>query len=154
MMLVFNSTGLTGVSSDPIVISPAAASQIVIQTQPSATATAGVAFATQPVIAEEDQYGNVETGDNSTPVTVSLASGTGRLLGTTMTVTVAGGVATFAGLYDDMAETISLDFSGGGFTAGPSGNIKVSPAGASQLIVEAQLLVDARRPARRWASSR
>ena len=40
-----------------------------IQTQPSPTATAGQPFATQPVIYEEDQYGNLETGDNSTVVT-------------------------------------------------------------------------------------
>ena len=137
MMLAFNSAGLTGASSNTIVISPAAASQIVIQTQASSTATAGVPFGTQPVIAEEDQYGNLETGDNSTQVTVSLASGTGPLKGTTK-VTVAGGIATFAGLYDDTAETISLNFSGGGFTAGPSTDIAVMAAAASQLIVQAQ----------------
>ncbi len=96
-------------SSNSIVVSPAAATQLVIHTQPSATATAGQAFATQPVVYEEDQFGNLETGDNSTVVTATLESGTGPLQGTTA-VTVSGGVATFANLADNTAETISLDF--------------------------------------------
>ena len=86
-----------------------------IHTQPSATATAGQAFGTQPVVYEEDQYGNLETGDNSTVVTASLASGTGPLQGTT-TVTVSGGVATFTNLADNKAETISLNFTSGSLT--------------------------------------
>ena len=87
MTLEFSSAGLTGASSSQIVISPAAASQLVIQTQPSTTATAGAPFGTQPVIAEVDQYGNIETGDSSTQVTVSLVSGIGPLHGPA-TVTV------------------------------------------------------------------
>ena len=47
------------------------------------TATAGVAFATQPVVYEEDQFGNVETTDSTTKVTATLASGSGPLQGTT-----------------------------------------------------------------------
>ena len=58
----------------------------------------------------EDQNGNLETNDNSTVVTVSLAGGTGTLQGT-KSVTVAGGVATFAGLSDIKAGIISLQFS-------------------------------------------
>ena len=55
--------------------------QLVIQTQPSQTAAAGQAFAIQPVIWEEDQYGNLETSDSTTVVTAYLASGTGPLQG-------------------------------------------------------------------------
>ena len=55
-------------------ITPAAAAALVVHTQPSSSATAGVAFVTQPVIYEEDQYGNVETGDSNTVVSASLAS--------------------------------------------------------------------------------
>ena len=76
-------------------------------------ATAGQPFATQPVVYEVDQYGNLETGDNSTMITASLASGNGTLLGTT-TATLSGGVATFVGLADNTAGTISLSFAGGG----------------------------------------
>ncbi len=60
------------------------------------------------MIYEEDQYGNLETGDNSTVVSATLASGDGPLQGTT-NVTVSGGVATFTNLGDNMAETISLE---------------------------------------------
>ena len=100
---------LTAAISNNIVVSPAAATQLVIHTQPAATATAFVPFNPQPVIYVEDQFGNLETGDNSTQVTASLNSGTGPLLGTT-TVTVAGGVATFTNLANATAETITLQF--------------------------------------------
>ena len=98
----------TGASNDVDVI-PAAAYQLVINTPPSSGATAGSSFATQPVIYEEDQYGNLEIDDNTTQVTASLKSGVGPLQGT-VTVTVVGGVATFTNLADNTAETISLEF--------------------------------------------
>ena len=85
----------------------------------------------------EDQDGNLLTSDNTTMVTVSLASGTGTLQGT-KSVTVVNGVATFAGLFDNTAETISLKFSGDGLTAGPSSNITVSPAAPYQLLIHTQ----------------
>ena len=116
-----------------VAVSPAAASKLVIRTPPSATATAGQAFATQPVIPEEDQYGNIETADSSTPVTATLATGAGPLGGTTME-TLSAGVATFAGLKDNKAGTITIDFAGGGFTAGPD-SVAISPAAASQLVI-------------------
>ncbi len=136
MTLAFNGDGLEAGSSHSIVISPGAASQLAIQTQPSPTATAGQPFGIQPVVAEEDKYGNVEAGDNSTRVSASLGSGTGPLLGTT-SVTLQGGVATFAGLYDKTAETITLTFAGGGLTSAATNPIVVSPAVATQLVLHA-----------------
>ena len=131
--LKFTSGTLTEATTNDIVVSPASASKLVIQTQPSSTAIAGQAFATQPVIDEEDQYGNLETGDNSTVVTATLASSAGPLQGTT-TVTLSGGVATFTNLADDKAETIALEFNGGGLTSVPSSGITVSPAAASKVV--------------------
>jgi hypothetical protein len=129
---------LTAATSNNVVISPAAATQLVIQTQPSATATAGVAFSTQPVVYVEDQYSNLETSDNATQVTVALNSGTGPLLGTT-TVTVSGGIATFTNLSDNVAETISLQFTSSPvLTAATSSNVVISPAAASQLVINTQ----------------
>ncbi len=110
---------------------------LVIQTQPSATAIAGQPFAIQPVIYLEDQYGNLETNDNRTVVTVSLASGVGPLEGT-MSVTVIDGVATFGDLTDDKAETIALDFSSGSVTTGPSTDVIVIPAPTYQLLIQTQ----------------
>ena len=109
-------------------VNPAAAARLVIQTQPSTKAEAGVAFAPQPVIDEEDQYGNIETGDNSTVVAVALAGGSGPLQGTE-SVTVKGGVATFNDLADSVAETIVLDFTCGGLPSASSNPIEVAKNG-------------------------
>jgi hypothetical protein len=136
--LLFTSVpALPSVVSNEIVVSPAAAYQLVIHSQPSPTATAGVAFGTQPVIYVEDQHGNLETGDDSTQVTVSLESGSGPLEGTT-TITVLGGVATFTNLSDNTAETISLLFTATNLGDAISNDIVVSPAAASQLVVRTQ----------------
>jgi hypothetical protein len=124
--LVFRSVpALSPATSSNVVISPAQPSQLVIHTQPSATATTGQAFAIQPVIYEEDQFGNLETADSSTKVNASLLLGIGPLMGTT-TVTVVGGVATFAGLADNTAETIVLLFTSPGLARAISSAITIS----------------------------
>ena len=130
------SPGLTSTTTTAFTVTPAAASQLVIQTQPSATATAGVAFAAQPVIYEEDKYGNLETGDNSTVVTATLGSGAGPLQGAT-TATVHGGIATFTNLADDKAETISLKFMSGMLTTPNTSGVAVSAATASSFTLSA-----------------
>ena len=56
------------------------------------------------------------TSDNTTVVTAILASGTGPLKGTT-TATLSGGMATFTNLADNTAETITLQFTGGGLSS-------------------------------------
>ena len=53
-------------------------------------------------------------------------------------MTVEDGVATFANLSDNTAETISLKFSADGLTAGPSNNITVSPAAPFRLAIHTQ----------------
>ena len=122
---------LTGTSTGTVPVSPAPAAKLVIQMQPSQSATAGSTLATQPVIYEEDQFGNLLTGDNTTSVTVYLGSGNGPLQGT-LSATVTGGVARFAGLADQAAGTISLLFTGAGLTSIPSVPIVISPANAKQ----------------------
>ena len=112
-------------------------SKLVITTQPSPSAPVGQAFVSQPVVEEEDQYGNVETGDSSTVITAALASGTGPLLGTTA-VTLQDGVAAFTNLYDQTAETITLVFSGGKLTSPASDSIAISVGAATQLHIEAE----------------
>ena len=69
------------------------------------TATAGVAFAQQPVIRIEDQFGNRVASDNSTVETATRIAGTSSLQGAT-TATASGGVATFANLSYNLAETV------------------------------------------------
>ena len=48
-----------------------------VATQPSATATAGVVFGTQPIVQIQDQYGNLRSGDSSTVITAARGTGTG-----------------------------------------------------------------------------
>ncbi len=128
---------LTGTAAGPITVTPAAATQLVLTQEPSTLATAGVPFPLQPIIEEEDPFGNLETGDNSTVVTASLSNGVGPLQGTT-SITVQGGVATFIDLADDTAETITLEFTGGGLSAGPSTPIVVGPANLGALVIQTQ----------------
>jgi streptogramin lyase len=135
LSLQFSAAGVAPGVSTSITISPAAAYQLLIHTQPSQTATAGQPFATQPVIDEVDRYGNLETGDNSTGITVSLATGNGPLQATT-TVTESGGIATFTDLADNRAGVISLNFTGLGLMAGPSSNVFISPAATAQLVIQ------------------
>jgi hypothetical protein len=132
--LSFGSSRLQSRTSSAVVISPAAASQLVVQTQPSTSATAGQAFATQPVIEEEDRYGNLETGDFATSVSVRLNSGTGALLGST-SATVSGGVATFLDLAEDKVGSITLKFTGGSLTPALATAVTIVPATATTLVV-------------------
>jgi hypothetical protein len=139
-----NAGSFTATSND-IVVDPAAGSQLAITQQPSATATAGVTFATQPVVKEEDSFGNVIIADNFSKVTVARGNhGTGTLQGSNLTVTLVNGVATFSGLSYNVAETLNLSFSttAGSFTSA-SNDIVVSPAAASQLVITQQPSVTA-----------
>ena len=133
----FSVGGLPLAVTNPIVVGPATVYTLIVQAQPSPTAAAGQAFATPPVIDEEDQYGNLETGDNATLVTAMLAEGTGPLQGQT-TVTVSGGVARFSGLSDDRVETIRLDFKAGTLLTQLTNPIVVGAGPAAKLVIQAQ----------------
>jgi hypothetical protein len=88
----------TATTSPAFTITFAPASQVVFTTQPSASTVAGVAFATQPVVTIEDQFGNTVTSgsDSTVSVALTLTTGTGTLGGTTSMAAVAG-VANFSG---------------------------------------------------------
>jgi hypothetical protein len=88
-------------------VNPAAADHLLFLQQPTDTA-AGQTIS--PVIVEVvDAFGNVETGDNSDTITLSIgANPSGGTLSGTLTVTVVNGVATFSDL--------SLDLTGAGYT--------------------------------------
>ncbi len=120
-----------------LTVNPAAASKLVIILKPLATATAGVAFATQPIVAEEDQYGHIITSDSAHTVTVARGgAGTASLQGSNLTVTLASGIATFSGLSYDKSETMDLAFTtdASGVSSVTSDTIAVSPATASKVV--------------------
>lgn len=133
----FTAPGLPANTSSNIVVNAAAASQVAIVTQPSATATAGVPFAQQPTIQVQDQFGNLCATDNATPVTASLDQGSGSLYGT-QTFTDVNGVVTFTNLSYQVAETITIDFTAGGLAPATSTGIAVGAAPASQLVIQTQ----------------
>ena len=113
------------------------ANKLTIQTQPSSAATAGVAFAQQPVVRIADQFGNVVTSDNTTVVTAARNAGAGTLQGTT-TATAVNGIVTFSNLFHTVANTITINFTATGLTTATSGNVVVSPAAASKLTIQTQ----------------
>lgn len=107
-------------------------SRLTVQTQPSSAASAGTVFAQQPVITIEDQFGNVQSTDNSTVISASRGAGSGVLQGTLSALAV-NGVASFANLSHLVSGTITVSFSTPGLSGATSGDIVVSPASASLL---------------------
>jgi hypothetical protein len=96
---------ITGAAT--VTVSPAAADHLLFVQQPTDTA-AGQTLS--PMIVEVvDAFGNVETGDSSDTVTLSLGSNpSGGTLSGTLSLTVVNGVATFSDL--------AIDLAGAGYT--------------------------------------
>jgi adhesin/invasin len=116
--------------SSTFTVNPGTKSKLTVLTEPGTPTVAGIAFTPQPSVRIEDTYGNLVTSDNSTLVTAARGTGTGTLQGTT-SATASGGLATFSNLYYTKAETITINFTGGGVTSTSSGSVVVTPAGAS-----------------------
>src|ERR1041384_6058220 len=130
--LRFASGSLTPAASSNVVVGAGSASRLTIQTQPSATATAGVAFAAQPVIRVQDQFGNLRSSDNSTVVTAARGSGTGTLQGTT-TATASSGAARFSNLSYPVAETMTVLFTSGSLSNATSSAVAVGAGAFAKL---------------------
>jgi hypothetical protein len=117
-----------------------AASDLVMPTQPSVTATAGVPFAQQPVLEVRDQFGNLRNAangvTNSTVVTAARSAGSGTLQGTTSMSSV-NGIVTFTNLSHNVATNITIQFTSGSATA-TSAAIAISPAAADRLVFATQ----------------
>jgi hypothetical protein len=91
-----SSGSLTAAITSGISVTPAAASKLVITTEPPSSVAAGVEFGLAVTV--EDAYGNVVTGFTGS-VTIALGNNPGgSTLGGTLTVAVVDGVATFSNL--------------------------------------------------------
>ncbi|HUI10520.1 MAG TPA: invasin domain 3-containing protein [Bacteroidota bacterium] len=112
---------------------PGTPTQLVIHTAPSTPDTAGVIFHTQPVIYVEDASGNVVTTSGAS-VTAARATGTGALQGT-LTVNAVNGIATFANLSYNVAETMTITFTSGTLTAATTGSIVVAPSLPAKVVL-------------------
>ncbi len=128
-------SGLSGPHSVPFIIHPAAPDHLAFIVQPSDT-VAGQAIAPAVIVSEFDKYGNLETGDSSNQVTVSVASGPGGVTsGSTATVTLSGGIATFSNLVFDTAGNYTLAESTASGVTGPhSVAFTILPAALDHLI--------------------
>lgn len=125
-------SGLASTTSGTITVRAAAPSSLAINTQPSATATAGQSFAQQPVLYVLDVFGNRVKSDNSTQISAARNDGEGTLQGT-KTITVTQGIATYTNLHHQKANTISIRFSAPGLSSVTSNNITISAATANKL---------------------
>ncbi len=110
-----NNPGMTGVDT-VVVVSPAAASQVIFTVEPSSGAAGKTLGTVQTTL--EDAYGNVETGDKTDTVTLNVSTGPSTQMGGTLTETVAAGVATFSNLVLNTSGNYSLaavaNLAGGG----------------------------------------
>lgn len=126
------SDGSKTAATDNVTVNPGPATQLVFAAQPSAAASAGVAFAQQPVVLIADSFNNVRSND-ALVVSASINSGIGNLLGSTG-ITSINGVATFTNLACAGAGTNTILFASGALTPVVSGSIVVSPGSFTRLL--------------------
>jgi streptogramin lyase len=136
--LVVSGVGLGWGVTSPMTVTPAAATQVVITQQPSATVAVNSPFNLQASI--EDAYGNVVTTATNT-VNVAFANDpTGAPLGGTLSVTTSQGVASFTNLtINRTGSGYTLQVSSSGLTSATSNPINVTKNGrtASTLLAPA-----------------
>jgi hypothetical protein len=131
--LTASSSGLTSATSSSFTITLGLPARLKIQTEPSTTATAGIPFTRQPVVWVVDAGGNQVTTDNSTVVSASRLAGSGILQGT-LTATALKGIATFANLSHNVANTVTILFTGGVLLPDTSASVQIVPAAAARLV--------------------
>jgi hypothetical protein len=120
-------------------IVPAAPVALLVQTQPSTTASAGVAFATQPVVSIIDAFSNVVTSATDPIVASETANGSvSQTPGNAVQVSAVSGTATFSGLYFTNTGISTLTFASGALPTVNSGNINVGPGAAALISVQQQ----------------
>ncbi len=89
-------TGLTTAVTGALSVVPAAASQLVVMTQPPASVTAGTEFGF--AVVAEDKYGNLVTSfTGNMTVAIGVNPG-GSILGGTLTIAAVAGVVSFSDL--------------------------------------------------------
>ena len=113
------------------------ASRLTILTQPSTPNTAGIVFATQPVVRIEDANGNLVTSFSGT-VTAARLTGKAALQGQ-VTVTVTNGLATFSNLSYNVSDTITIQFtSSPALTPATSASLIILPGAPAAVVFVAQ----------------
>ena len=123
--------GLQSATTTAISITPGAASQFLITSQPPATVTAGTGFGL--IVTAEDAEGNVATGYTGS-VSLSLTSNfSGVTLGGATIVSAAAGVANFSNVTLNLAGSgYTLQVSSGSLVSAASNSISVTPSATTQ----------------------
>jgi hypothetical protein len=134
-LVATTSLALTGATSTPFNITPAATIHLVFTVQPSVT-TAGQNI-TPAVQVSAENASNVVVTSFTQPVTVAIATGSGAngaTLGGTLTVNAVNGVATFSNLVITKSGTgFKLQATSAGTAAGTSGSFVINPDVATTL---------------------
>jgi hypothetical protein len=112
---------------------PLPAISMIFGQQPSNT-TAGVAISPAVTVELLNVVGDVTTTDNSSQITLSVATGPSPLASGGGPVTVGSGVGTFPALVLDTAGTYTLNANSGSLPTATSSSFVVSAASASQLV--------------------
>ena len=125
---------LTSAITGNIVISPGAASAVLVAQPAAGTAGSKLASFTATI---RDAYGNTVTSNTST-VTIAVATGPGGFTsGSTLTATAVSGVATFSNLTLNTAGTYTLRATDGSLISSVTDNIVISAAAPSVMVVAA-----------------
>ena len=125
----------TTATTSGIAVTPAAATHLVVTTEPPSSVTAGTSFGLK--ITAEDAYGNVAASFTGS-VAIALSSNPGgSTLGGTLTAKASAGVASFSGLtLNKVGSGYTLKVSSGSLTTtATTSGIAVTPAAATHLVV-------------------
>ncbi len=126
--------GMNGTATGSVPVNPGAADHLVFLQQPSDT-PAGSAIGPALTVQLYDHFNNPLNNDNQDPVTIQVASGPGNFTpGSTTTVVVSGGLATFSNLVLTAAGSYTLKATGpNAVTGSPSSSFSVSGLSADHL---------------------
>ena len=132
--LTASATNLTGATSAPITVTSGAATQLAIVTQPSASASSGVALLQQPALDVRDAGGNV-VAQAGVQVTATIATGpAGASLVSATATSDNAGRATFSGLaITGLVGSYTLQFAAQGLTPATSGTVVLGAGTAAKL---------------------
>jgi streptogramin lyase len=126
--LVATTTGLGQGVTSAMIVTPAAATQLVITQQPPATVKVSTPFTMKASI--EDAYGNVVTTASNSVSVAFVSNPTGATLGGTLSVNAKQGVASFSNLtINKVGSGYTLGVSSSGLSSAITNPINVTKTG-------------------------
>ena len=126
-----SSSGLSAASSTLIVVTPGAATHLVISSQPPGSVAAGANFGLSATA--YDAFGNLASSDNGS-VSLTVASGpSGGVLNGTLNVSASNGVVNFEGLKLNVAGQYTFTVSSGNLSSATTSLLNVTPGAAAHL---------------------